>query len=154
MSCDIIAHARAAACAETDHPARCNTEWPLMDMRYALFPKAWYKERTAIAAAYLSHPNKRPHMFCYIGRSSRHKRMNHRVWIEEWASKHFDNTSIFVYTDVNRSSRLVGTERSHAGDSLLHAVRKSHTCFWLVDLQSCRKLHVAIVQQTHSLHNC
>ena len=118
MGCAIIANTRAAACAETERPARCNEEWPLNNMRYALFSRAWYKERTSIVAAQQPKTGKRPHKFCYIGRSPRHKSMRQRIWIEEWARRHFDNTSIFVYTDVNRTTKLVGTDRLQGGTLL------------------------------------
>lgn len=34
--------------------------------------------------------------------------MGNRVWIEDFARRHFDSTSVFVYTDSNRTTGWVG----------------------------------------------
>jgi hypothetical protein len=68
----------------------------------------------------------RSHKFCFVGRSPYNGRMAGRVWIEEFARRHFDNTSVFVYTDVDRASGWVGSGHPATGAGVTRELHPEH----------------------------
>ena len=48
-----------------------------------------------------------------------------RRWIEDFALKHFDSSSIFVYTDYNRDTGWVGRGDAPAGGNITNQAPQS-----------------------------
>lgn len=108
-SCERLRKALRDACFEVNHPAQCLQEWPMSLVRFAIFGRTWYNRRKAIADSAREHLGvDGQHKFCFVGRSPYHLRMQRRAWIENFARRYFDNTSLFVYTDIDKTTGLVG----------------------------------------------
>jgi len=86
--CPVMNEQLAAACAETPQSGGCKGQYS-STVPYFKYPNEWYARVRAIAKK-----TPKRHKFCFLGTSQ-----PCRWWVQEFARKYFDTSSVLVFTD-------------------------------------------------------